>query len=71
MHLKAVAFLRPTRSTIATLRRELQRPRYGEFHLYFTNAITDSLLEEVADADEKEVVWSSEIVLLILHVCKA
>jgi len=56
LHLKAVAFLRPTRATVAALRRELQRPRFGEFHLYFCNAITETLLEEVADADEKEVV---------------
>lgn len=32
-HLKAVAFLRPTRENVARLRRELRDPRFGGYHL--------------------------------------
>lgn len=32
-HLKAVYFLRPTSENIQNLRRQLARPRFGEYHL--------------------------------------
>lgn len=56
MHLKAVCFLRPTSENVGLLRRQLREPRYGEFHVFFTNIVRDSLLQELADADESELV---------------
>jgi vacuolar protein sorting-associated protein 45 len=32
-HLRALAFLRPTRENVARLRRELREPRFGSYHL--------------------------------------
>lgn len=33
LHLRAVAYLRPTRENIARLRRELRDPRFGSYHV--------------------------------------
>ena len=33
MHLKAVYFLRPTSENVVLVRRQLNHPRFGEYHL--------------------------------------
>lgn len=33
MHLKAIVFVRPTRDNLSRLRRELQEPKFAEYHL--------------------------------------
>jgi vacuolar protein sorting-associated protein 45 len=55
-HLKAIAFLRPTRENIARLRRELKEPCFGAYHLYFTNRVEDMRLQDLAEGDVKELV---------------
>lgn len=55
-HLKAVCFLRPTVENIHLLKDELREPKYGEYHLFFTNTLKSVHLEELAQADEHEVV---------------
>ncbi|KAL6067570.1 vacuolar protein sorting-associated protein 45 [Balamuthia mandrillaris] len=55
-HLKAICFLRPTEENCRMLDAELKRPRYGEYHIFFTNVISSNFLEELAEADEHEVV---------------
>ena len=35
---------------------ELKKPRYGEYHLFFTNLLRQSWVEELAEADEHESV---------------
>ncbi|KFM24466.1 Vacuolar protein sorting-associated protein 45-like protein [Auxenochlorella protothecoides] len=57
-HLKAVCFLRPTRENIARLRRELRDPRFGGYHLFFTNRAEDLRLQDLAELDTKEAVLS-------------
>jgi len=56
LHLKCLAFLRPTPENIAALSAELRDPKYSEYHLYFSNVIRKAALEELAQADEHEVV---------------
>jgi len=56
MHLKALCILRPTRSNLALLRDEFADPKYSEYHLYFTNVLSNSQLKELAEADEHEMV---------------
>lgn len=56
LHLKAVAFLRPTRENVARVRRELREPRFGGYHLYFSNRIDDMRLQDLAEGDSKELV---------------
>lgn len=55
-HLKAVCILRPTRENVARLRIELKNPRFGEYHLFFTNKIDDMRLQDLAEGDYKDLV---------------
>lgn len=55
-HLKAVYFLRPTSENIQHMRRQLAKPRFGEYHLFFSNILKDTQLHMLADSDEHEVV---------------
>mmetsp|Transcript_31700 Transcript_31700/g.41897 ORF Transcript_31700/g.41897 Transcript_31700/m.41897 type:complete len:574 (+) Transcript_31700:80-1801(+) len=55
-HLKAAVFLQPTRSNLELLRRELAHPKYLEYHLFFSHIVPQDLLQQLAEADEFEVV---------------
>ncbi|XP_074263694.1 vacuolar protein sorting-associated protein 45 homolog [Silene latifolia] len=55
-HLKAVYFLRPTSENVQHLRRQLASPRFGEYHLFFSNILKDTQIHNLADSDEHEVV---------------
>lgn len=55
-HLKALCFLRPTLENINLLKKELRKPKYGEYYIFFTNVIDQKFLEQLATADEHEVV---------------
>eukprot|EP01018_Ginkgo_biloba_P006930 Gb_21146 [translate_table: standard] len=55
-HLKAVCFLRPTAENIQHLKRQLSIPRFGEYHLYFSNILKTSYIQSLGDSDEHEVV---------------
>nr|XP_016473722.1 PREDICTED: vacuolar protein sorting-associated protein 45 homolog isoform X2 [Nicotiana tabacum] len=55
-HLKAVYFLRPISENIQHMRRQLAQPRFGEYHLFFSNILKDTQLHMLADSDEHEVV---------------
>lgn len=55
-HLKAVYFLQPTSENVQHLRRQLASPRFGEYHLFFSNILKDTQIHILADSDELEVV---------------
>ncbi|XP_023643221.1 vacuolar protein sorting-associated protein 45 homolog [Capsella rubella] len=55
-HLKAVYFIRPTSENIQKLRYQLAHPRFGEYHLFFSNLLKDTQIHILADSDEQEVV---------------
>ncbi|KAK6939992.1 Sec1-like protein [Dillenia turbinata] len=55
-HLKAVYFLRPTSENIQQMRRQLSSPRFGEYHLFFSNLLKDTQIHILADSDEHEIV---------------
>ncbi|KAK8058516.1 tRNA uridine 5-carboxymethylaminomethyl modification enzyme [Apiospora phragmitis] len=57
-HLKCVCFVRPSSDSIQFLIDELREPKYGEYHLYFSNVAKKSALERLAEADDHEVVKS-------------
>lgn len=50
-HLKAVIILRPTKESVDRLCAELARPRFKEFHVFFTGIVSPDLLRAVAAAD--------------------
>lgn len=55
-HMKCIAILRPTKDNIELLCRELRRPHYRTYHLYFTCRIGTTIIEKLGEADETEVV---------------
>ncbi|EDQ93117.1 uncharacterized protein MONBRDRAFT_13583 [Monosiga brevicollis MX1] len=55
-HLRCIAFLRPTASSIDAMVTELRRPKYSQYDLVFTNALSPSQLDKLAQADEQETV---------------
>ncbi|KKY25468.1 putative vacuolar protein sorting-associated protein 45 [Phaeomoniella chlamydospora] len=57
-HLRCLCFVRPSPDSIQFLIDELREPKYGEYHIYFSNIIRKSSLERLAEADDHEVVKS-------------
>jgi vacuolar protein sorting-associated protein 45 len=55
-HLKAVYFLRPTIENMRLLQQEFKDPKYGEYNLFFSNLTRDGQIQQLAEADEHEVV---------------
>lgn len=55
-HLNAVCFLRPSDRNFVLLTQVLKMPVFREYHLFFTNCIPSLRLEQLASADELEVV---------------
>ncbi|CAO1615909.1 unnamed protein product [Parajaminaea phylloscopi] len=55
-HLKCIAFLRPCEESVQALCQELAWPKYGSYWIYFTNVLSKSAIESIAEADEHEVV---------------
>ena len=53
-HLKAIYFCRPTPANIEALGRELERPRYAEYHLFFSGVLTTGWLRSLAEKDVTE-----------------
>ncbi|ETW07924.1 hypothetical protein H310_02328 [Aphanomyces invadans] len=56
VHLKAAVLIRPTIRNMELLKTELKSPKYGEYHIFFTNITSNDILERLAEADENEVV---------------
>ncbi|EMC97040.1 hypothetical protein BAUCODRAFT_32783 [Baudoinia panamericana UAMH 10762] len=57
-HLRCLCFVRPSPDSIQALIDEFREPKYGEYHIYFSNIIKKSSLERLAEADDHEVVKS-------------
>ncbi|KAK2070141.1 hypothetical protein P8C59_004665 [Phyllachora maydis] len=55
-HLRCLVFVRPHPDSIGLLIDELREPKYGEYHLYFSNVVKKSALERLAESDDHEVV---------------
>lgn len=55
-HLRCLCFVRSHSDSIGLLIDELRDPKYGEYHLFFSNVVKKSTLERLAEADDHEVV---------------
>ena len=55
-HLKAICFVRPTDANFHLLIEELQRPKFAEYHLFFTGILNTNsgLFRSLAEADVHE-----------------
>jgi hypothetical protein len=59
-HLKCVCFLKPTDDSVNHLLTELRDPKYASYELYFSNTVSKSQLERLAESDDLEVVTKVE-----------
>jgi vacuolar protein sorting-associated protein 45 len=50
-HLKAVCFVRPTDANMGLLVRELAKPRFAEYHLFFSAIVTSGQIRMLAEQD--------------------
>ncbi|KAJ7069672.1 Sec1 family-domain-containing protein [Mycena amicta] len=55
-HMKCVCFLQSNDDSLEALQAELREPKYGEYYLYFSNVLTKTVIERLAEVDEYEVV---------------
>ncbi|KAG6857135.1 hypothetical protein H0H87_008705 [Tephrocybe sp. NHM501043] len=55
-HMKCVCFLQNNEDSLAALEAELSEPKYGEYYLYFSNILSKTAIERLAEVDEYEVV---------------
>lgn len=55
-HMSAVCLLRPVPENIRMLLAHLKEPVFKEYHIFFTNIVTQDLLRKLADADHLQVV---------------
>ncbi|KAF9533245.1 Sec1-like protein [Crepidotus variabilis] len=55
-HMKCVCFLQNSEDSLEALEDELREPKYGEYYLYFSNILTKSAIERLAQFDEYEVI---------------
>lgn len=55
-HMKCVCFLQPSEDSLEALELELAEPKYSEYYLYFSNILSKSAIERLAEADEYEVI---------------
>jgi vacuolar protein sorting-associated protein 45 len=55
-HLKAVIFVQPTESNYDLIARELKDPKFKEYHLFFSNVVTQDMLTRLARQDEHDLV---------------
>ncbi|KAH8879394.1 GIDA-domain-containing protein [Thozetella sp. PMI_491] len=55
-HLRCLCFVRPHPDSIQLLIDELREPKYGEYHLFFSNVVKKSALERLAESDDHEIV---------------
>lgn len=55
-HLKAAVFVQPSEANIDLLVKELQNPQFCEYHIFFSNVLTQDMLTRLGRADNHEVV---------------
>lgn len=55
-HLKAVYYVRPTAENVKRICDALHDPRYGEYHIFFTNIASEKAINALAEADHHEVI---------------
>jgi vacuolar protein sorting-associated protein 45 len=55
-HIAAIVFVRPTAENVRLLRTELRRSIFGSYHIFFSNFVRATYIEEIADSDENSLV---------------
>ena len=53
---RCLCFIRPNQENLEQLSKELRSPRYGSYHIVFSNIVQKRDLKTLAESDEKESV---------------
>lgn len=56
LHLQAICLIRPTAENIRSLMQHLKEPKFLEYHIFFTNFVSQDMLRKLAEADTLGVV---------------
>ncbi|CCH57986.1 hypothetical protein TBLA_0A01850 [Henningerozyma blattae CBS 6284] len=67
-HIKCMVYISPSEESIQLLVKELQNPKYGEYHIFFNNMVSKSQLERLAEADDMEAVVKVEEIFQDYHI---
>lgn len=67
-HLSAVCFVRPTKKTINCLKAALRAPRFKEYHFFFSNIVPTDQLEQLAKADQHDLVRQVQEIYCDFHM---
>lgn len=67
-HLRCLVYVNPTEETLQALLRELKDPKYGDYHIFFSNMVLKSQLERLAESDDLEVVSKVEEIFQDYHI---
>ncbi|CAI2355510.1 unnamed protein product [Caenorhabditis sp. 36 PRJEB53466] len=63
-NLKCIVFVRPTSDNIQRIMQELQEPRFSQYYLHFSNAISKNEVKRLAESDKTETVREVQEVFL-------
>lgn len=57
-------YVRPTIDNIENIISELKEPRFQEYHLFFTNEISNKLIDKLAEGDPSDKIKNIQEVYL-------
>lgn len=55
-HMKCIVIIRPTKDNVQRICKELNRPHYKTYYIYFTSRVGSTLVKRIGEADEIEAV---------------
>lgn len=55
-HIKAAVLIQPTEANVEHLMQEISRPKFSEYHLFFTNVVSKEILARLGRHDKFEVI---------------
>lgn len=55
-HMDCIVYIKPTMASISALAKELRNPHFKNYRLFFNNMANKSQLEQIAEADDYELV---------------
>ena len=55
-HLKAAVFVQPTEANFELLAKELSEPKFKEYHLFFSNIVSQDMLARLGRLDEHDLI---------------
>ncbi|KAL4473622.1 hypothetical protein ABPG74_022486 [Tetrahymena malaccensis] len=55
-HLKAIYFIRPTEENLKLLQKEIEKPRFAEYYIFYSNSVPNLTIESLAQIDTNDFI---------------